>query len=343
MYEEDVIDEIPTRNLEEEVAVILRDAPEKRAAGQSKIKKALLILLLVVAIIAAPAIALRGEYGYGLFVLLPTTVGFLFALILSRDTYRSMKTLAKQTALLGLVFCFCFIFLGVEGLMCIVMALPVVIPLMLLGAWIAFMVQKKVWLKAIAPMFFLFANPVALFYDTNIQEFETRTVVTQRTIHASDTKIWNTMMQPFEFGKADYLFLKRGVSYPTEIKVQQIAGQNYLVCQYSNGHTNARIDSMKENQLLHFSIDTGIVSMKETSIYPNIEPKHIRSKLAVNYGEFRLTKINDSTTVLTATTEYCYKVGPKEYWSIWSDYLFNKMHEHVLERIAAKTEGINTK
>ncbi|MFN8287313.1 MAG: TIGR01777 family oxidoreductase [Chitinophagales bacterium] len=286
----------------------------------------------------SPLLAFLGEYGSTLFLILPTSVGFTWAMLKSRNKLQSFGKLISSTALIGVMLCFLFILAGAEGLICVAMALPIIVPLMAIGAVFAYFVQSKVWARIYAPMLVLLINPIGILYDLKLQDFESSKITTEITVHASDKQVWHQLENPFGFGATNYFFLKRGVSYPTAMKLEKKDNCNFLACNYSNGNLTATVDSLEKNRLLHFRFKEAPISMSETSIYPNIEPEHIRSKFFIDYGEFRIIPINDTTCKVLATTAYKYKVGPTWYWRLWSDRLVNQIHEHVLEKLKVKTE-----
>ncbi len=295
-------------------------------------------IVLGIVIACSPLLAFLGEYGSTLFVLLPTSVGFSWGMIKSRGRRMRLGELMLSTITIGVFLCLLFLVMGVEGLICVVMALPIIVPLMALGTLFAYLVQRKIWARLYAPMFILLLNPVGVLYDIGLQDFENSTIKTEMIINASDKKIWEQLEQPFEFGKSDFFFLKKGVSYPVAMRLEKNGNCNMLACEYSNGNLNAVVDSLQPFRLLRFSIKEPPVSMSETSIYPNIEPKHVRSTFFVDYGEFRIEPISNSSCKVIATTAYRYKVGPAWYWKLWSDRLVNQMHLHVLEKLKEKTE-----
>ncbi|EMG08600.1 hypothetical protein LEP1GSC151_5171 [Leptospira interrogans serovar Grippotyphosa str. LT2186] len=78
--------------------------------------------------------------------------------------------------------------------------------------------------------------------------------------------------------------------------------------------------------------------MKETSLYGEVEPKHIRGKVWAVLGEFRLIEVSENKTKVIATTEYVNGIGPKFYWKLWGDYLIDEIHRHVLTKIKNNIE-----
>src|SRR5688572_7448795 len=88
-------------------------------------------------LIALSALALTkvGAYGLMLFAFLPFAMGALVGWNLPSRTTRESLARGAMTAAVGCAF---FIVIGIEGLICIAMSLPLAVPLGMLGSWLAF-------------------------------------------------------------------------------------------------------------------------------------------------------------------------------------------------------------
>lgn len=122
------------------------------------------------------------------------------------------------------------------------------------------------------------------------------------------------------------------------MRIVEQNGKLFLFCNYTNGTTSANVDSFENLERFSFSFPEPQVTMKETSLYGEVEPKHIRGKVWAVFGEFRLIEVSENKTKVIATTEYVNSLGPKFYWKLWEDYLINEIHHHVLTKIKNKIE-----
>ncbi|HXY02048.1 MAG TPA: hypothetical protein VEI49_00650, partial [Terriglobales bacterium] len=98
-------------------------------------------------------VQLLTNYGWGLFVALPFTMGFVAAVIYGIRQPRSLggclSVACLSTALLGAAL----LGLAVEGLFCLLMALPLALPLAAAGGACGYVVQRQRWLRNDAPVF----------------------------------------------------------------------------------------------------------------------------------------------------------------------------------------------
>jgi hypothetical protein len=288
----------------------------------------------------APWLALQGKYGSTLFLTTPFSVGLLLALLKSFGRKNKMKELLLIMIFPVLLIAIIFLVVGKEGFICILMAIPIVVGPMVLGVATGYLVQNFYWSKYVAMIFVFMLNTSMYMYDSKKKsDFETQTITTTIVIHAPKEKVWEKLVHHFEFGSADNFFLEHGVSYPLSMELQNSSGCSSLLCQYSNGLITGKIDSLIPGSLMRFSFSDAPVSMKETSLYSDVEPKHIRGKVIIDYGSFRIVPLNGGDVEVIATSEFRSSLGPHFYWNWWGAYLVDKMHEHVLEKIKEKSEG----
>ena len=80
-----------------------------------------------------------GAYGLALFAFLPLMMGALTQWSRPVETLRQALIQGAATAAIGCVF---FILIGVEGLICMAMALPLAVPLGMLGSCLSFKLRS---------------------------------------------------------------------------------------------------------------------------------------------------------------------------------------------------------
>ncbi|MGQ2800725.1 hypothetical protein ACT54M_09850 [Leptospira santarosai] len=289
-----------------------------------------------------PFLALNGQYGSLLFVAFPLSTGLLivtFVFLISAKDSKWKLLYVGITTLLVIVFSvFMFLLYGKEGLICVLMALPLIIVLLFIGGLIGSFIYHKIWSKYLIILTVLFFNVSSYVYDRNDQNFEKREVQTSIEIDASKREVWERIVSPFEFGEAENFFLRNGVSYPVSMKIEESNGSRFLYCDYTNGTTIAKVDVFVDLEKLGFSFQEPQVTMRETSFYGEVEPKHIRGRVWAEFGEFRLEAVTEHRTKVIARTKYVNNLGPKFYWELWEDYLMDEMHRHVLVKIKNRIE-----
>src|SRR5262245_17711300 len=135
----------------------------REEAGMStKVRAGLSVGLFAAILTAALYLARWGAYGWTLFIMLPVIAGALGTWSFRPET---AGRAARIGALTGVAGCGLFLVLGVEGLICVVMALPLVVPLAIAGSLLAY--WGGPWSNAKAPVAMGLLLPVSLLFDAH--------------------------------------------------------------------------------------------------------------------------------------------------------------------------------
>ena len=283
------------------------------------------------------------NYGWGLFVALPFTEGFAAALIYGIRQTRSLKssvwvaclsTLLLGAALLGLAF---------EGAFCLIMAVPIALPLSVLGGVCAYAVQRRRWFQREAPAFL----SVLLIFVPGIEWAEHVAAVTPlvyvvRTaivVHAPPQRVWHEVVAFSEIGPPQEWLFRAGVAYPIRAEIVGSGPGAERYCDFSTGAFVEPIQVWDEPRLLKFSVSQNPPPMQEWTPYKHIEPAHLHGFLVSEGGQFQLTQLTDGSTLLEGTTWYRHSLWPASYWRMWSDAIIHRIHLRVLNHIREHADG----
>jgi hypothetical protein len=281
------------------------------------------------------------NYGFSVFFCMPFMQGFITALIISYKL--NFKT--QHVLIISLISIISnavvLLFMGVEGLICLVMASPFIFLCCFIGASIGWMLHNKLKKnKTLIFAFVLLINPASIYTDINYSTFHSSITTTSLQINAPIHTVWSVLNGKVDLGLSANLFLKAGVTHPTAFQINTIHDSLFITCFTNNGNTNVAITEYKENNLIRFSPQQEtLVPMRELTPYDTLDAAHLHGYLKLNYGEFTLTAVDSNTTILEAITSYAYKIEPFAYWEIWSNYIFDKLHIHVLTRIKDMSES----
>ncbi|KYH06893.1 hypothetical protein EGI15_19725 [Chryseobacterium cucumeris] len=303
-----------------------------------------LSLFLTVVLIVAVWFFLvaKGEYGVTLFFTIPVSIGFIIGYVKyfkNIGLINVLKTILK--IVLGLViFSLILIGAGVEGAICIIMAIPFIGFAMFVGFNIGFIIgvfdEKRHTGSVI--VFILFINPASYIFDTYTKPIE-ETITTEMIVNSSNEKVWKLLNTQINFNTPDFILFEKGVSYPKNIKLVNENGKLGYSCQTNNDDLHLSINEFIENKKVKFSLENQTVPMKEVTPYKDIDAKHLHDYFIVKYGEITLEKLSENRTKIIAKTKYSYKIAPTWYWKKWSGYIIDKMQSHVLQSIKKQSEN----
>jgi uncharacterized membrane protein YhaH (DUF805 family) len=283
------------------------------------------------------------NYGWGLFVALPICIGLVTTLIYSHSVLRTFsECLAISVAPMAFL-AFALLFVGREGLLCILMAAPLGLGLSALGGAIGFFVQSARWgLKGQTSMWMsvvLLVAPLTMGLDPKIEKEAPILVVhSSLEIDAPPEVVWQKVVAFSDIPeKREWLF-RTGIAYPVRATLQGRGVGAVRRCEFSTGAFVEPIQVWDEPRLLRFGVTQNPPPMEELTPYHHIETPHLNGYFVSQQGQFELTPLPGNRTRLTGTTWYTDRVWPSRYWQIWSDYIIHRIHLRVLRHIQSDAE-----
>jgi hypothetical protein len=340
---------MPARNstVTEQQSGRQKGSPIARIVPDSVLGSAAISLLLTVPVgLVMVLIGLRllTNYGWGLFVALPFTMGFAAALIYGLQQPRSfggcVGVACISTALLGLAL----LALAIEGAFCLVMAMPIALPLAAIGGSFGYLVQRRRWLQEGTPAFL----SVLLIFVPGVQWMEHAAApvpsvyVVRSTIdiQAPPEKVWKQVVAFTEIPPPRELMFRAGIAYPIRAEILGSGAGAERHCVFSTGAFVEPIEVWDEPRRLKFSVTSNPAAMEEWTPYSHIEPPHLHGFLVSNGGQFLLTALPNGGTRLEGTTWYRHSLWPAAYWKLWSDAIIHQIHLRVLRHIRDGAENM---
>jgi len=290
-------------------------------------------------------VQLLANYGWGLFIALPFTMGFAAALIYGMRQPRSLAGCVGVASLSVMLLGLALLAWAIEGVVCLMMALPIAWPLAALGGSFGYMVQQWRWFRPRAPAFL----PVLLLFVPGIQWLEhvaapiapVYTVRTAIDIQAPPEQVWKQVVAFTEIPPPKEWIFRAGVAYPIRAEIQGTGPGAERRCVFSTGAFVEPIEVWDEPRLLKFSVKTNPAPMEEWTPYSHIDPPHLHGFLMSNGGQFLLTPLPNGGTHLEGTTWYRHTLWPAAYWRLWSDAIIHRIHLRVLRHIRDEAEAEN--
>lgn len=323
----------------------------KRVLGGKSAKSFLFASLfsafLAVALVVFSANFLK-SYGFGIFVGAPFGIGWLATTLYCIPKRRKIGE-CLLVSFSAIVFTsIALVLIAIEGLICLIMAAPLCIPIALFGSICGYAMQMR---KFENNNQFLMILTICLSLPAMIaaeaysgKEPQIQFVRTEVIIDAPANIVWKYVIEfpPLDEPK-DFLF-RTGIAYPQRAEIQGVGVGAIRLCFFSTGPFVEPITTWNEPHLLAFDVDSQPAPMEELSPF-HIHPPHLNNFLVSKRGQFRLEPLIDGKTRLEGTTWYTNRMWPAEYWSLCSDAIIGRIHRRVLEhvRLQAENETRNTK
>lgn len=282
------------------------------------------------------------HYGGGLFLGLPFCVGLITAVIHGYCCPRPVRG-CIGAGLLAVTCLAIILFLSrLEGIMCLLMAAPLLLGSAALGACVGYCMQttgreeRKAAIFASIMLLTLFALMGAEWLAAPTPPlYEVRTSVTVAT--APDAVWRNVVSFPDLPPPNDWIF-STGVAFPTRATIDGTGPGAIRRCEFSTGTFVEPIEIWDQPRLLHFSVTENPPPMREWSLGGDIHPPHLDGFMVSRAGQFLLQPLADGTTQLEGTTWYQHDLWPTAYWRLWSDFLIHRIHRRVLEHVRVLSE-----
>lgn len=299
---------------------------------------AIVVAGLFSACLTALAAHFLADYGWSVFVAMPFAQGLFAVWLAGAGSGRvpsvraalgiGLATVAVTAALL-LAFAF-------EGLICLAMAAPLAVPLVLVGALTGRAVLALPAHRAALLVAAVASSPFALLGAMPSASLDAPryAVVSRVIVDAPPERVWPHVVafSPLP-PPADAIFLA-GIAYPQRAHIDGTGKGAIRYCEFSTGAFVEPITVWDAPHRLAFGVAHNPPPMRESSPWGPIATPHLTGFLLADAGEFRLNALPGGRTELVGTTWYRHHLYPAAYWRLWSDAIIHRIHLRVLEHVA---------
>lgn len=290
-------------------------------------------------IFASISIKLIKDYGAGLIIWLPFVLGAGSTILYGINEKNRDKRSFAVSFMTLVVFCAGILVFALDGLICLVMALPIGLFLAWLGHLVGdFIIRRRFRNSTTAAVLFFVSVPAFMaFENAKTSSDDPRSVTTSIEINAGPEAVWKNVVAFPQLDPPKELIFRTGIAYPINATINGTGVGAIRHCNFSTGSFVEPITVWDEPRLLRFSVDEQPEPMKELSPY-EIHPDHLHGYWVSKQGQFKLTALPNGHTLLEGTTWYVNKISPGFYWTLWSDLIVHKIHQRVFAQIKKETE-----
>lgn len=300
---------------------------------------AILLTILLILPLGLLNVQILQEYGLALFIGLPFILGAVSAFLYNHHHARRLSQsigIAMLTMSLTLLAIFLF---AMEGLLCLVMAAPIVYAISLAGALVGHaLAQRTPGAAPAMSVLVLLAPALSAFEAAQPLAAPLFAVTTYRVVKAPPQLVWDELVAFSRMSEPDELLFRAGISYPIEARIEGSGVGACRYCQFNTGPFVEPITAWDPPFLLAFSVADDPPPMTELSIYDHIDVPHVDGFFRSRNGQFKLIERTDGSTRLEGTTWYTHDIWPTWYWRIWSDAILHRIHGRVLDHIRTQAE-----
>jgi uncharacterized membrane protein YhaH (DUF805 family) len=314
-------------------------------AGRGKMRAPIFGVLL--AAVLGLALELLGanllaQYAWGLFLGVPFVVGFLTSWLLNANALQSRgQTIAACAAtpiLIGLLL----IGFRLEGLICLLMAVPLALPFSIAGGLVAYSCLQRRQRSLTSPRIATCVAilPLLMFAERAMDpQPPVQPVVTSIVVNAPADVVWRNVIAFAPLSPPKEWIFHTGIAYPIGAVIQGYGPGAVRYCRFSTGDFVEPITVWEENRLLAFDVISQPPALRELGLGKISTPHVDRNYMRSQRGQFRLVALDSQHTLLEGTTWYQDYFWPQIYWRFWSDAIVHRIHMRVLEHVKQQAEA----
>jgi len=269
-----------------------------------------------------------GAYGLMLFTVVPVALGALAAWCIRPRTLADAVWAGLFANVLGSASLLLF---KQEGMICVLMAFPLTLPLGALGGALAYRAIGRRMNGAGAGMLALLPiGAIGWDFTARPTVFEVHSSI---VIAATPEQVWKHVVTFSDLPEPTEWVFRTGLAYPQRARIEGSGPGAVRYCEFSTGPFVEPIEVWDAPRLLRFRVTESPAPMEEWNPFGKIMPKHLHGHMISKQGEFRLTPLDGSRTLLAGRTWYQHGLWPAQYWRIWSQAIIHRIHMRVLNHI----------
>jgi hypothetical protein len=302
-------------------------------------------LLCVVTGIPLVLISVHGLelYGFTIFVGLPFAVGLIPTVVYTYHRRRGFWACVGVSLMAVGMLGSTIFFFAIEGLVCLLMAAPLVLVEVFVGALIGFALQGVLHdgRRGEHVLLVLLVSLPLLMGFEHLSEDQPPLIPVATTIEvdAPAAVVWEHVVTFSELPEPVDPVFRIGIAYPTDATIEGEGVGAVRHCNFTTGSFVEPITVWDEPNRLAFDVTAHPPAMEEWSLYDEIDAPHVDGFFESERGEFTLEALPDGRTRLTGTTWYRHRIWPVAYWQVFSDEIIHRIHLRVLRHIQQTAEA----
>lgn len=260
------------------------------------------------------------DYGAVVFVMLPLSLGIAIGAL-------PFKKWANLGLLVGLII---FIVLllagGLEGFVCVIMSIPIIIPFIALGVLInKFLIEKGIFKPTnnvkvlVLPLIItLFGMPIENYFSSN--EPEIIEVRTERIYAYTTEQVYDAIKSVDTLIAEKPFLMKLDLPIPNKCILEKEEVGGLRTCYFSGGTITERITELEKAKVLRMDV----IDYKLTG------RKWLGFKEAIYYFD----KVGQDSCKMTRITTYTSVLKPRIYWQPLENIGISQEHDYVFDNLS---------
>jgi hypothetical protein len=262
--------------------------------------------------------------GYTFFIVVPLCIGYSLGIKLDWGISLVIAVMIGLT-----LFFFLLLTAGFEGLVCVIMLLPIFIPVVLIGILIGYNLRKRslktdkkniIKISLYPLIVLLFSGGIEHFFSN---KFENAKVESTIYLPYEASTVYDFIKSVDTLAGKRSLLMNLGLSVPQKCVLEKEEIGAKRTCYFENGTIEEKVTDIKRGEY---------IKMKVTN-YDLPGFKWLKFDDAI----YLFDQKGDSTK-LTRITTYQSQLKPRIYWEFWERQAIEAQHEYVLNDLKRRLE-----
>ncbi|MEI8368907.1 MAG: hypothetical protein WCJ31_10800 [Planctomycetia bacterium] len=281
-----------------------------------------------------------GEYGVVVFLVTPVMMGMATGFVYNRPVVRSTGATVNIAVLVTLLAAGVLLLLAFEGMICLIMAAPIVLPMTIVGAILGKWMAECTTAGSGQMVGMILAVPFLCGAEALTRQIPERVVLTTVEVAAPPEVVWKRIVEFPDLPAPTDWFFRCGIACPMRARIEGSGVGAVRHCEFSTGDFVEPITVWEEPVRLAFDVVGQPDPMVELTPWRHVHPPHLEDRsLESQRGEFRLVDLGGGRTRLEGRTWYTFDMHPQIYWTLWSDFSIHRIHRRVLDHIRTLAEA----
>ena len=262
--------------------------------------------------------------GYTFFIVVPLCIGYSLGIKLDWGISLVIAVMIGLT-----LFFFLLLTAGFEGLVCVIMLLPIFIPVVLIGILIGYNLRKRslktdkkniIKISLYPLIVLLFSGGIEHFFSN---KFENAKIESTIYLPYEASTVYDFIKSVDTLAGKRSLLMNLGLSVPQKCVLEKEEVGAKRTCYFENGTIEEKVTDIKRGEY---------IKMKVTN-YELPGFKWLKFDDAI----YLFDQKGDSTK-LTRITTYQSQLKPRIYWEFWERQAIEAQHEYVLNDLKRRLE-----
>ena len=290
--------------------------------------------------VASFGVMVLRNYGLSIFLGTPFMIGAVAGFVSRRmNAFQPLRSSVSAGITAAVLLGIMLLAVAVEGLVCLVMSIPIAGPLVALGAVVGHRLADYGTPRTAGIGLTLLLLPLGSAIDVSVDSAPERVVLSTLEIDAPPDRVWRHVVSFDEIQEEPGWYFKLGLAYPVRARIVGDGAGAVRFCEFTTGAFREPITAWEAPSRLAFDVAEQPPPLNELSPYSKVFAPHQQNYFRTTRGEFRLVALPGGRTRLEGRTWYSLRIYPTAYWTVVADRIIHDIHERVLRHIEARAQS----